>query len=96
MPPILVPSSAKHIATQISADFADFVRFRQYTYARTQQSLPPLWVAMNKNTHTFCIATSECKAQFIETFLMRYFLYFIKKTALRNTTKYIEDTGMSL
>ena len=25
--------------------FADFVRFRPHTYTRTQQSLPPLWVA---------------------------------------------------
>ena len=24
------------------SSFADFMRFRQYTYARTQQSLPPL------------------------------------------------------
>ena len=28
--------------------FADFVRFRPHTYARTQQSLPPLWVAINQ------------------------------------------------
>ena len=28
------------------SSFADFVRFRPYTYARTQQSLPPLWVAI--------------------------------------------------
>ena len=27
--------------------FADFVRFRPHTYTRTQQSLPPLWAAIN-------------------------------------------------
>ena len=25
------------------SSFADFVRFRPYTYTRTQQSLQPLW-----------------------------------------------------
>ena len=29
--------------------FADFVRIRPYTYARTQQSLPPLWVTIKAN-----------------------------------------------
>ena len=27
--------------------FADFVRFCPYTYAHTQQPLPPLWAAIN-------------------------------------------------
>ena len=31
------------------SSFADFVRFRPYTYARTQQSLPPLWAAIIDN-----------------------------------------------
>ena len=34
-----------------NASFADFVRFRPYTYARTQQFLPPLWAAIN---YTHC------------------------------------------
>ena len=29
------------------SSFADFVRFRPHTYARTQQSLPPLWPAVS-------------------------------------------------
>ena len=29
------------------SNFANFVRLRPHTYARTQQSLPPLWVAIN-------------------------------------------------
>ena len=29
-----------------ASSFAAFVRFRPYTYARTQQSLPPLWAAI--------------------------------------------------
>ena len=28
-----------------SSSFADFVRYRPHTYARTRQSLPPLWAA---------------------------------------------------
>ena len=28
------------------SSFADFVRFRPHTYARTQQYLPPLWAAI--------------------------------------------------
>ena len=31
---------------------ADFVRFRPHTYARTQQSLPPLWPAIKVKRHT--------------------------------------------
>ena len=27
--------------------FADFVKFRPYTYPRTPQSLPPLWEAIS-------------------------------------------------
>ena len=27
--------------------FADFLRFRPYTYTRIQQSLPPLWATIN-------------------------------------------------
>ena len=27
--------------------FADFVRLRTHTYARTQRSLPPLWAAIS-------------------------------------------------
>ena len=29
--------------------FADFVRFRPHAYTRTEQSLPPLWVAIMYN-----------------------------------------------
>ena len=29
------------------SSFADFVRFRPHTHAHTQQSLPPLWAAIN-------------------------------------------------
>ena len=28
------------------SSFTDFVRYRPHTYARTQQSLPPLWAAI--------------------------------------------------
>ena len=31
------------------SSFADFVRFHPHTYARTQQSLPPLWATTKKN-----------------------------------------------
>ena len=30
------------------SSFADFERFRPYTYASNQQSLPPSWVAINE------------------------------------------------
>ena len=30
------------------SNFADFVRFHLYTYARTQQSMPPLWAATSR------------------------------------------------
>ena len=30
------------------SSFADFVRFRAYTYTRTQKSLPSLWAATNR------------------------------------------------
>ena len=29
------------------SSFVDFVRFRSYIYARTPQSLPPLWVVIS-------------------------------------------------
>ena len=29
-----------------ASSFADFVRFRRHTYARTQQSLPPVWAVI--------------------------------------------------
>ena len=28
------------------SNFADFVKFPSFTYARTKQSMPPLWVAI--------------------------------------------------
>ena len=31
--------------------FPDFVRFRLHNYARTQQSLPPLWAAIKRLYH---------------------------------------------
>ena len=34
------------------SNFADFVRFRPHTYTRTQQSLPPLWVAISISYRT--------------------------------------------
>ena len=41
------------------SNFADFVRFRAHTYARTQQSLPPLMGGNNLEsiiTHLFLIS----------------------------------------
>ena len=32
---------------------ADFVRLRPHTYARTQQSLPPLWAAINNSIEIY-------------------------------------------
>ena len=34
------------------SSFAYFVRFRPDSYARTQQSLPPLWAATNFNAES--------------------------------------------
>ena len=38
------------------SSFADFVRFRLQTYARTQQLLPPLWVAIKQHFVYFNVA----------------------------------------
>ena len=47
-----------------SSSFADFVRFCPHTYARTQQSLPPLWAAIKLNILSKCEQSRKYSTSF--------------------------------
>ena len=72
----------------MGSSLTDFVRFRPHTYARTQQSLPPLWESIIKvNIRDTVTVNATCSQLTIKTrnqHLKRRRLFFLSGFSFAN------------